>query len=23
LNLGIGARGKKLEWWGYWAEKEV
>ena len=23
LELGIGAGGQKLEWWGYWAEKEV
>jgi len=23
LELGIGAGVKKLEWWGYWTEKEV
>jgi len=22
-ELGTGIRGQKLEWWGYWAEKEV
>ena len=22
-DLGTGTRGQKLEWWGYWAEKEV